>query len=138
MKKPSQKKAPQPNVQRTRKRRSDRRHDPELDHGGPSEKNVRIVLRDLTTLVNTAPDMLEEIHELEILVKKTTAHVKEAKGDMKELAWIRFYLEEDFMKTLKGDQTLWDGSRIQWEQKEAERRKEACVLYCRCWVGISY
>ena len=77
----------------------------------PSLKDIRHVLRGLTPLYNADPDTKRRVHEVEILQKKSSELADELEKDVKEVIWTRIYLEKFFVKPLKEDKSLWDGSR---------------------------
>jgi len=98
---------------------------------GPSAKDVRHVMRDLTRMIDARPGIQDEIGETRILLRKTMSVVEEGREALKEVVWMRFCLEQDFMRQLKEDQTLWDGTRLmkgeprrKWEELLSKEREQ--------------
>jgi len=98
---------------------------------GPGPKDVRYVRRELRKLVNCGTSIAPEIEEIEMLLAQATKITDGVSKDIGELVWIRHHVEEDFMKLLKEDRTLWDGTRLMepetregWEEYLRELQDE--------------
>jgi hypothetical protein len=103
---------------------------------GPGPKDVRFVKRELRKLVNGGTCLAPAIEETELLLAQATSIIDVVSKDIGELVWIRHHVEEDFMKLLKEDRTLWDGTRLMepgtgdgWESYLKELRNEKDEKY---------
>lgn len=85
-----------------------------------TDKDVRIVRRRLTALVNQQVSLQLEIDEIDLLLKCSQQDMMAFAERIENLSWTRQAIEEVVMLELKDDRHLWDGTgRMGKEDRKA-------------------
>ncbi|CCL99188.1 uncharacterized protein FIBRA_01203 [Fibroporia radiculosa] len=83
---------------------------------GASHKGVRVILRELATMVNTEVDFKDQLAEMEMLVDDMDKQLKWADEELEAMQNKRKLVERLYLGRLKEDHTLWDGSHA-WRKE---------------------
>ncbi|KAH7910982.1 hypothetical protein BJ138DRAFT_1151649 [Hygrophoropsis aurantiaca] len=98
---------------------------------GPDERDVQLVLRQFTTLVNETPEIEKLIRETEMLTDRAAAIMQSVEPRVRSACETRQRLEEDYLGKLKDKRERWDGTafmdtkhRRRWIKHLKRQRQE--------------
>ncbi|KAH7927460.1 hypothetical protein BV22DRAFT_1006914 [Leucogyrophana mollusca] len=77
---------------------------------GPDERDVRLVLRQFTTLVNDMPEIEKLMREAQALTDKASAIINVVEPKLREACTTRQFLEDNYLAQLKAKRERWDGT----------------------------